>query len=229
MAALNGVQGGCASPACPHACRVREHGARLNAHKCKFPHPSERAYLATVTYYHNASTAMAPLYQLLRKEAQWEWGPCQQQAFNKVKDLLKSTHFLAHFDPRKPLILECNASPQGIGAVLSHNVGGGVLRPIGFRSRLLAEAEKNYSQLEREALARVFGASKFRHYLLGNPFTMKTGNKPLVACGTFSSRQGSTHGLAAECFRLHHQAPAGEGQRSCRCPQSNPQVSSVSA
>nr|XP_037275833.1 uncharacterized protein LOC119168536 [Rhipicephalus microplus] len=119
-----------------------------------------RSYLGMVTYYHkflpNASTAMAPLYQLLRKEAKWKWDTAQQQSFSSVKDLLKSADFLAHFDPHKPLVLECDASPDGIGAVLSHDVGGGVLRPIGFRSRLLTGAEKNYSQLEREALALVF-------------------------------------------------------------------------
>lgn len=144
-----------------------------------------RSYLGMVTYYHkflpNASTAMAPLYQLLRKEAKWKWDTAQQQSFSSVKDLLKSADFLAHFDPHKPLVLECDASPDGIGAVLSHDVGGGVLRPIGFRSRLLTGAEKNYSQLEREALALVFGASKFRQYLLGNTFTLMTDHKPLVA------------------------------------------------
>ncbi|XP_040069342.2 uncharacterized protein LOC115329771 isoform X2 [Ixodes scapularis] len=143
-----------------------------------------RSFAGLVTYYHkflkNASSIMAPLYELLRAEAKWEWGPRQQRAFSEAKTQLKKADFLAHFDPDKPLILECDASPLGIGAVLSHDVGQEVLRPIGFRSRTLTAAERNYSQLEREALALVFGVSKFRTYLLGRCFTLATDHKPLL-------------------------------------------------
>lgn len=97
-----------------------------------------------------------------------------------MKDLLRSADFLAHFDPRKTLVLECDACPDGIGAVISHDVGVGVRRPIGFLCRVLTEAEKKYSQLEREALALVLGVSKFCQYLLGKPFTLLTDHKPLV-------------------------------------------------
>lgn len=86
---------------------------------------------------------------------------------------------LAHYDPTKPLLLECDASPHGIGAVLSHRCGSEV-KPVGFRSRTLTSAEKNYSQLEREALALVFAVTKFRDYLLGREFTLVTDHKPLV-------------------------------------------------
>lgn len=86
---------------------------------------------------------------------------------------------LTHFDPSKAPRLECDASPHGIGAVLSHRVAG-VDKPIGFRSRTLTQAERNYSQLEREALALVFGVSKFRDYLLGRSFVLVTDHKPLV-------------------------------------------------
>lgn len=139
-----------------------------------------RSYLGMVTckFLPNSSTVMAPLYQLLRKEAKWERGPSQQRAFSKMNDLLKSADFLAHFDPRKPLVLEWDSSLDGSGAVLSHDVRNGVLRPIGFRSRVLSVAEKNYSRLEREAPALVFGASQFHQYLPGKSFTLTTDQKP---------------------------------------------------
>ncbi|XP_037576521.2 uncharacterized protein K02A2.6-like [Dermacentor silvarum] len=143
-----------------------------------------RSFLGLVTYYHkflkNASSVMAPLYELLRTNVKWRWGCPQQVAFDEVKTRLKEAEWLAHFDGDKPLILECDASPVGIGAVLSHDVGQGVLRPVGFRSRILTQAERNYSQLEREALALVFGVLKFRAYLLGRVFTLITDHKPLV-------------------------------------------------
>lgn len=103
----------------------------------------------------------------------------QKAAFLTAKRSLREAGVLVHFDPKKPLKLECDASPHGIGAVLFHT-DGSVNRPIGFRSRTLTKAERNYSQLEREALALVFGVSKFRDYLAGHEFTLVTDHQPLL-------------------------------------------------
>lgn len=65
-----------------------------------------------------------------------------------------------HFDPSIELRLACDASPYGGPAVLSHRVGG-VDRPIVFHSKTLSMSENNYSHLEREALALLFGVHKF--------------------------------------------------------------------
>lgn len=80
---------------------------------------------------------------------------------------------MAQFDVRQDFVLECDASPEGIGAVLSHDVGGRVRWPIGFHSWVLAVAEKNYLQLQHEASALVFSVLKFQQYLLGKPFTFR--------------------------------------------------------
>lgn len=142
-----------------------------------------RSYIGLLTYYNkflpNMASLLAPLYDLLSKDSRWVWGPKQQEAFDKSKLALQQAKMLTHFDPTKPLRLECDASPHGIGAVLSHRVGS-IDKPIGFRSRRLSKAERNYSQLEREALALVFGVTKFRDYLLGRSFILVTDHKPLV-------------------------------------------------
>ena len=55
--------------------------------------------------------------------------------------------------------------------MISHRMEGGVEKPIAFASRTLAPAEKNYSQLEKEALAIVYAVKKFHTYLYGNTFS----------------------------------------------------------
>ena len=119
----------------------------------------------------NLSNVLAPLHELLRKETRWHWGKEQMQAFQKSKDFLKSSRLFVHYDGQKKLTLACDASQYGLGAVLSHRMDDGSEYPIAYASRTLSNAERNYSNLEREALALVFGVKKFHQYIYG-PFTI---------------------------------------------------------
>ncbi len=84
----------------------------------------------------------------------------RNEAFQKSKDLLTLSSLLVHFDPTLPLILACDVSSYGVGAVQAHRMPDGQERPLGFSSRTLSHAEQNYAQLEREGLACVFGVKK---------------------------------------------------------------------
>ena len=126
----------------------------------------------------NISTRLAPLYGLLKKNSRWMWGPEQKEAFQNAKSMLTSSKVLTHYDPTKPLILSWDASLYGVGAVLSHQIGEGE-HPIAFASCSLAPAETNYSQIDKEALAIVFGVKHFHQYLFGWSSTIKSDHKPL--------------------------------------------------
>lgn len=86
--------------------------------------------------------------------------------------MLASTEVLVHFNLNKELILSCDASPYGIGAVLSHRMDDGMERPIVYASRSLAAAEK--SQPDKEGLAIIFAVKKFHQFLYGHTFTIQS-------------------------------------------------------
>lgn len=190
-----------------------------------------RSFIGLVTYYAkflpNMATLLAPLYELLKSNTPWKWEAQQKEAFVKIKETLQNSSLLMHFDSEKEVVLACDASPYGLGAVLSHVTPDGD-RPVAFASRSLTRAEKNYSHIEKETLALVFGATKFRNYLLGRTFTLLTDHRPLVSllsenkpvpsvaaariqrwALTLSAyaykikyREGSLHGNADACSRL---------------------------
>ena len=141
-----------------------------------------KSFLGAVNYYckflPNLANNLCPLYKLLQHRSKWTWGPEQIKAFETAKQQLASPPLLVHYDPEKPLVLSCDASPYGLGAVLSHSVDR-VEQPIAFASRTLAPPERNYSQLDKEALAIIFGVKHFHDYVVGRKFTIISDHKPL--------------------------------------------------
>lgn len=142
-----------------------------------------RSFVGMVMYYSkfikNTSTILAPLYNLLKLHSKFHWDTACHEAFIKIKKLLASSTVLMHYTPELPLVLTTDASGVGVSAILSQLTLEGE-RPVAYASRSLTSAEKGYAQIDREALAIVFGVKKYHQYLYGRKFILRTDHKPLT-------------------------------------------------
>lgn len=143
-----------------------------------------RAFLGLYNFYEKflpeKATILEPLHRLLDAKSPWKWGKQEEAAFNKAKSLLSSDCTLVGYDVKKELLLICDSSDYGLGAVLAHVMEDGSERPVMMASRTLQPHERRYGQIDKEALAIMFGLSKFHQFLAGRNFCIITDHKPLV-------------------------------------------------
>ncbi|KAL0183494.1 hypothetical protein M9458_019190, partial [Cirrhinus mrigala] len=126
------------------------------------------------------ATTTQPLRELVQRDHIWNWGPEQQSALDKLKSQLIQNATMSYFDPRKTSTLVVDASPVGLGAILSQpGTDRSGDKVIAYASRALTSVEQRYSQTEREALAIVWACEHFHLYLYGSHFTVITDHKPL--------------------------------------------------
>lgn len=141
-----------------------------------------RSFLGMITYLGRfipeLSTLTAPLRELLRKDAAFNWGSDQEEAFRKLKDTLKNPKNLGYYSPHDKTIVIADAGPTGLGAVLLQEKEGRK-RVICYISKGLSEAEKSYAQNEKEALALVWATERLQIYLRGLTFLLLTDHEPL--------------------------------------------------
>ena len=143
-----------------------------------------RSFLGLAGYYRkfipNFATVALPLTMLTKKSIPFSWGQAQIEAFATLKQALCSAPVLAYPQLDRPFKLQTDASDYGIGAVLAQVDSQGQERVISYASRTLDNREKNYSAMEKEALAVVFAINHFRVYLLGRQFHLVTDNRALT-------------------------------------------------
>ena len=143
-----------------------------------------RSFVGLAGYYRdfipNFAAIAAPLSDLTRKgqPTRVEWGQAQEKAYQTIKFHLTNEPILRLPDPVKTYYLQTDASNTGIGAVLMQKHDE-KLFPVCYASKKLSSAERNYSTIEKECLAVVWGIKRFHLYLYGVPFVLQTDHEPL--------------------------------------------------
>ena len=122
----------------------------------------------------NLSTLTAPLRELITDKTPFCWNATYQQAPDKIKESISNKVTLTYFDSSKPILLQVDASLQGLGAALLQDD-----KPVAFASKALTNTERRHANIEREMLAVVYRCERFHTYLFGRNFTVHSDHKPL--------------------------------------------------
>ena len=85
------------------------------------------------------SEVMEPVRILTRSNTEWEWTELQENYITEIKRMVTKAPILAFCYPAKELVIECDASQNGLGAVLTEHE-----RPIAYASRALIPTEIRY-------------------------------------------------------------------------------------
>ena len=70
------------------------------------------------------------------------------------------------------------ASKARLGAVLLQ-LHRDDWHPVAYPSRAMSKSERNYSQIEKETLAVVYGSDQFNQYVYGRRYIVESEHKPL--------------------------------------------------
>ena len=122
------------------------------------------------------SEVMEPIKSLTRSNTEWEWTEVQANPMEEIKRMGTEAPILAFYDPAKELVIECDASQKGLGAVLMQQG-----RPIAYASRALTPTETRYAHIEKETLSIVFSLDKFHQYVFARKTTVFNGHKSIEA------------------------------------------------
>jgi hypothetical protein len=128
-----------------------------------------------------------PITSLQKKGVKFQWTLDCEKSFQHLKNLLTSAPILRIADPNEDFIVCTDACKEGLGGVLSQN--GFV---ICYESRKLKEHERHYATHDLELVAIVHALRKWKHYLMGKMFELRTdhnGLKYLFDQPTLNARQ----------------------------------------
>ena len=180
---------------------VSENGIECDPEKVNavrnWPSPTSKtqvkSWLGFVGYYRkfidNFAGIAEPLTKLTKKNVRFVWSEVCERAFEALKTSVMNAPVLSFPDDKGEFILDCDASGTSVGAVLSQ-IQNDKEKPIAFGSKTLNVAERNYCTTKRELLSVVTFTKKYKHFLLGRKFVVRTDHAPLVWLKTFKDVEG---------------------------------------
>jgi hypothetical protein len=118
------------------------------------------------------------LNDLTGDDVPFEWTEEREKAFADIRTCLTDDVVLPFPNFDLPFIVDCDASNVGMGAVLSQVING-TERPLSMESRKFTAGEKKWHIREKEALAIVYALEKFRRFILGRKFLVRSDHKSL--------------------------------------------------
>ncbi|KAA0059954.1 retrotransposon polyprotein [Cucumis melo var. makuwa] len=160
---------------------LREHKLYANKKKCSFAFQRVE-YLGHIVSDQGVeadpekikSIKQWPVPSNLLKLGAFRWTKDSQTTFDRLKEAMMTLPVLALPDFSLPFEMETDASGYGVGAVLMQNK-----RPIAFFSHTLALRDRAKPVYERELMVVVLAVQRWRPYLLGRRFVVKTDQRSL--------------------------------------------------
>jgi len=114
------------------------------------------------------------LNRLLGKNIEYKWTSIENDAFLELREGLKNAPFMDYPTANCKFTLITDTSKSNTGYLLNQESEYGVQRLIACRGRSLHPAERNYTITELELLSIIEALDKYRHYLLGRHFVIKS-------------------------------------------------------
>jgi hypothetical protein len=124
-----------------------------------------------------------PLYKLMKKSDHFAWTPEAQEAFDSLKNMLKSPPILNTLTTEEPMLLYISMTTQVVSTTLvveEEEPGRSqkVQKPVYFFSEVLSDSKTRYSQMLKLVYAILMTKRKLRHYFDAHPITVVS-NYPL--------------------------------------------------
>lgn len=149
-----------------------------------------RTFVGAIQYYSRfiwgCAEILAPLANALKKNVKEDLGNLDdadrenlRKAARRAMEEIQHGPVLALPNFSKEFVLMTDASDVAMGAALCQESDAGEMQPVCLWSRKFSETEMKYSTTEREALAVIYFVEKFRYYLLGRKFLLKTDHRAL--------------------------------------------------
>ncbi|XP_058827395.1 uncharacterized protein LOC131694724 [Topomyia yanbarensis] len=168
-----------------------------------------KSFLGLITFVDRFIVHRATKSEHLRNLANSEtfyWTDKENEEFSQLKnEISTSIKRLGYYNVTDRIELFVDASPVGLGAVLTQINEMGLPRVIACASKSLSLSEKRYPQTQKEALAVVWGVERFSYYLLTRTFTIRTDAEAIQYIFDANHRLGKRAISRAESWALRLQ------------------------